>query len=120
MFSSPARKTPARKIANTIPVIQITPLARAPSRARNLSLYSFSLSFLFTDVAHFRRTAGFQTCLKTHAWPRTRNQALASKQTWKSAVRRSRVTSALYLYLSSFSSSSIVRRPSLSLSPARA
>ncbi|MDR2675454.1 MAG: hypothetical protein LBC18_11515 [Opitutaceae bacterium] len=28
-----------------------------------------------TDGTQFRRTAGFQTCLKTHAWPRTRNQA---------------------------------------------
>jgi hypothetical protein len=38
-------------------------------------VYVESLSLGLTDVTHFRRTAGFQTCLKTHAWPRTRNQA---------------------------------------------
>jgi hypothetical protein len=53
-----------------------TPKAkRIPAGATQSAVISPASFLLLPDVTHFRRAAGFQTCLKAHAWPRTRNQA---------------------------------------------
>ncbi|MDR2675057.1 MAG: hypothetical protein LBC18_09350 [Opitutaceae bacterium] len=49
--------------------------AEKPVAAVRAELKTNGYEHCITDVTRLRRAAGFQTCLKTHAWPRTRNQA---------------------------------------------